>query len=367
MNASTDSIRTDPSPDCCLCGSRGQALYHGLEDRLFGVPGKWDLAQCSNRECGLIWLDPMPMPDDLVRLYVKYHTHHDTTERNSLSRSLYQRAIDQYLAQNYGYLTATNGALDKLLAALLYLHPARRAEADARVMHLPAIPDGRLLEIGFGRGETLKRLQSLGWNTVGVDFDPSAVANARAKGLDVHLGDVASQGFAANMFDAVVSSHVIEHVSNPLALMRECNRVLKPGGKLVVLTPNINSLGHRIFRTNWRGLEPPRHLHLFSTNALRKIAHDTGFVKVQCASTVRAVGIFLESLVSCRNNQSIRPRRTNRALTEVFHYIEWAACKLDKSAGEELLLSATKSELAAAYLRPNESSAWSPLANRVAC
>jgi len=346
MKTSTDSIRSHPSPDCCLCGSKGQALYHGLEDHLFGIPGRWDLAQCSNLECGLIWLDPMPMPEDLVRLYAKYHTHDHPTARDSLSRSLYQRAIDQYLRQNYGYLTGTSRALDKLLAVFLYLHPARRADADARVMHLPAIPGGRLLEIGFGRGETLKRLQDLGWNTVGVDFDPIAVANARAKGLDVHLGDVTSQDFAANMFDAVVSSHVIEHVPNPPALMRECNRVLKPGGKLVVLTPNTNSLGHRIFKTDWRGLEPPRHLHLFSINALRKIAQDTGFVKVQCSSTIRAVGIFLESLVFRRKNQSIRPQGTSRALTEAFHYIEWAACKLDKSAGEELLLSAAKSELA---------------------
>ena len=343
MNIPTDKIRTLPCPGCHLCGSKGQPLYHNLEDRLFGVPGKWNLVKCPNHECGLIWADPMPIPEDLGRLYESYYTHQDLVKSDSLPRRLYQRGIDQYLSQRYGYSTARNGMLDKLLGGLLYFHPGRRADVDAQAMHLPANPSGRLLEIGFGTGETLKRLQDLGWDVEGIDFDPAAVANGLAKGLKVYLGDLSSQSFPENTFDAVVSSHVIEHVHDPLALLCECHRVLKPGGRLVVLTPNTNSLGHRVFKTDWRGLEPPRHIHLFQPSALVKLVGKADFHNAYCSSTFRGGSILLASLaLSNKKNVHNVPPKNQRVWIELVHFFEWMVCKFDKSAGEELLLTATK-------------------------
>lgn len=103
-------------------------------------------------------------------------------------------------------------------------------------------------------------MQALGWQVEGVDFDPKGVRNAQAKGLTVHLGDLDRQGYPDDSFDAVAMSHVIEHVPDPSALLRECRRILKPGGRLVVLTPNVASWGHRLYGSDWRGLEPPRRM-----------------------------------------------------------------------------------------------------------
>ena len=75
-----------------------------------------------------------------------------------------------------------------------------------------------------------------------MDFDEKSVRNARSKGLNVHYGDLLAQKFESGIFDAVVMSHLIEHVPSPLSVLQESYRVLKPGGVLVVLTPNTASL-----------------------------------------------------------------------------------------------------------------------------
>lgn len=337
-----NAIKTHPRPICRICGGSGVYLYQNLTDRLFGVPGEWSLRTCGNPECGLLWLDPMPETGDVGKLYETYYTH-EVREGSSLAKRIYRRAIDGYLRRRYGYDKAIpRAAFDGLLGALLYLHPGARAEADARVMSLPAKPGGRLLEVGFGNGQTLRRMQSLGWDVQGVEFDPVAVDNARALGLDVYLGDLASQHLPESSFDAVTSSHVLEHLPDPEGFLNECRRLLKPGGSLVIYTPNSDSLGHRVFCRNWRGLEPPRHLHLFSADNLPYMVRRSGFSEISCRTTARGGSILMASWYLSQNRRTGMPSAVTRFLEEVAHYVSWVACKVDKDLGEELLLVARK-------------------------
>jgi ubiquinone/menaquinone biosynthesis C-methylase UbiE len=140
-------------------------------------------------------------------------------------------------------------------------------------MYLSNVSPGRLLEIGFGSGQFLKKMQLCGWEVEGVDFDSKAVEGVKKRyGFNVHVGSLESIGYPDNSFDAITMSHVIEHVHDPVALLKECYRILKPTGYLVAVTPNINSWGHKKFEENWIHLDPPRHLHLFSDSTLRRCA-----------------------------------------------------------------------------------------------
>lgn len=65
-------------------------------------------------------------------------------------------------------------------------------------------------------------------------------------------------------FDVVILSHVIEHLHDPVALLKMCHLLLEKNGLLVLLTPNVASYGHRKFGAGWCGLESPRHIHLFT-------------------------------------------------------------------------------------------------------
>ncbi len=347
MNTPTDKIHTRPCPDCLLCGGKGQSLHHDLEDRLFGVPGKWNLVQCPSRECGLIWQDPMPIEEDIGKAYRSYYTHQDAvTRKTSLLHRLYQRAKQGYLARKYGYYTNEASWFDRLMGMAFYCHPGRRADTDFEVFYLDAMKGGRLLEVGCGSGAMLKEMAEREWQVEGIDFDPNAVKNARQKGLTVHIGSLQTQSFPSNTFDAIVMSHVIEHVPDPHALLVECERILKPGAILVSVTPNTNSLGHRVYKTDWRGLEPPRHLHLFNSRSSLKLARNTGFKKAEVRTTIRdANGLMIAShsiykMGSYQMGQSeiIWTRLWGRAM----QLLEWLSLKFNRNFGEELVLKARK-------------------------
>jgi SAM-dependent methyltransferase len=82
-------------------------------------------------------------------------------------------------------------------------------------------------------------------------------------------------------YDVITLSHVIEHVHDPSALLRAIYRMLRPGGLLWLETPNLDSLGHARFGRNWRGLEPPRHLLLFSVDSLKFALAQAGFTRLR--------------------------------------------------------------------------------------
>ena len=70
---SDEYIRTEAMPACYLCGARGEPLYDGLRDRLYGCPGEWGFLRC--RSCGLVWLSPRPVAAEIHKAYMSYHTH----------------------------------------------------------------------------------------------------------------------------------------------------------------------------------------------------------------------------------------------------------------------------------------------------
>ena len=240
-----DDIGTRPCPNCYLCGAEGEYMYRDIEDGLFGVVGNWNLMKCPSAKCGLVWLDPMPMFEDIGKLYANYYPHHSIKGESFLYR-LFQRAKNGYLKVKHPALKSK--IYDRFLGFLLYLHPSRRFDVDIVVTQLPA-PGRRLLDIGCGAGKALIRFRELGWEAEGIDIDREAVETALAKGLNVQLGQVSEQKYLEKYFDVVIMDHVIEHVLEPVRLLEECYRVLKNGGYLVAYSPNVSCLGHKLYKS----------------------------------------------------------------------------------------------------------------------
>lgn len=276
-------IRMKPYPLCILCGCRGEPLYSAQKDRLFGSVGSWDLSQCSNQKCGLIWMNPMPLTEDIGKAYSNYYTQTEqvVVDQSGILRRIFQLMKRGYLADKYGYPIDHHWpVLIESLGKFLYLFPLHRSGVDEDVRCLLSLPQGRLLDVGCGSGEWLLSMRKLGWQVEGVDFDENAVKVASLRGLTIHIGSLEAQNFPDGCFDAVTLNHVIEHLPDPVAALKECRRILKGNGQLILYTPNNASLGHRVFKEHWRGLEPPRHLHLFdpaSMSALLTLAGFTGF------------------------------------------------------------------------------------------
>jgi 2-polyprenyl-3-methyl-5-hydroxy-6-metoxy-1,4-benzoquinol methylase len=339
-----DVIRSRSCPYCCVCGQKGESLYENLSDRLFGAPGMWNLKRCPSRVCGVVWLDPMPVEEDIGKAYRSYYTHEaDAHPANNLARRLYSRIRAGYVRVKYGYRNDKRNRWDQLFALLANLNPVRRASFDFGVFYLRFNPNGRFLELGCGSGLMLESMRDLGWRAEGIDFDASAVELTSKKNLVVHCGKLQDLEFADETFDAIAAIHFIEHVSDPLGVLRECRRLLKPGGRLVLITPNADSWGHRYYRADWRGLEPPRHLHIFTPRSIAELCRKTGFNYVVSRSTVRASGIHLASRALRRRGNCDSLRRVGwltRAWDELRCMFQWAGTFVDSDAGDEVLLIA---------------------------
>ncbi|MCI5208689.1 MAG: class I SAM-dependent methyltransferase, partial [Candidatus Electrothrix sp. ATG2] len=146
-----------------------------------------------------------------------------------------------------------------------------------------------------GSGGFLYKAREAGWQVMGVDMDSDAVANAQKLGVEVYQGTTEIFDAEVGSFDAITLNHVIEHVPEPSELLSMAQRLLKPGGTLYIDTPNIQSSGARIFGPNWRGIETPRHLVLFSRIGLQQLLTKHDFTDFQLKYRRKSKDMFLQS------------------------------------------------------------------------
>jgi SAM-dependent methyltransferase len=156
---------------------------------------------------------------------------------------------------------------------------------------------------------------------IGVEPDPGAAGAARARGLDVRLGDLETAGFADERFDTVVMSHALEHVRDPIATLREVARVVRPGGALLLWLPNAASLEARVLRTHWIGYDAPRHLTTFGIATLTHALSCAGF----SIADVRHEAIGLEWAWAIRLWACAQWPRADRTLA-LLHPLVTVAC-----------------------------------------
>lgn len=257
---------------CPACGARDRhPFYDGLSDRLFDVPGLWRLMRCA--DCGSAYLDRRPNEVSIGRAYAAYYTHGIAPPARPGGPR--KALLQAYLNAKWGYDLHPSVPLGRLIGALV---PLRAAVADRELRHQRSQPGGRLLDVGAGNGAFVAYARRLGWDAEGIDPDGAAVATASDHGIPVRLGTLADLGETdAETFDAVTLSHVIEHLHDPARDLRGIRRLLAPGGRVWIATPNLASLGHRLFRADWAGLDPPRHLVLFTIESLQRLLRLTGF------------------------------------------------------------------------------------------
>jgi len=202
--------------------------------------------------CGLVQMNPQPLKKEIQRRYGADHG-------------------EDYLA----YELANEEGFLKL--QLLALADAGFDKLEAELTQNETSAAGRILDIGCATGSLLAKLKERGWETVGVEISAPQVEYGRRKhGLDIRNIPLEENKFPADSFAVVLASHLIEHLNDPAAMVREVHRILAPGGRFFVTTPNITSFQALLFGGRWRSAIFD-HLYLFSIKTLTRLLKENGF------------------------------------------------------------------------------------------
>ncbi len=119
---------------------------------------------------------------------------------------------------------------------------------------------GTLLDVGCGQGELLEAARARGWTVQGVEPLAAAAEVARGRGFDVLTATLAESGLPERAYDVVSAFHVLEHVPDAPAFLAELARWVRPGGLVVVESPNWDSVLRRASGAGWMHLRPLEHL-----------------------------------------------------------------------------------------------------------
>jgi len=148
---------------------------------------------------------------------------------------------------------------------------------------IPANGCLRILDVGCGSGLNSKMLAAMGHRVCGVDLSEAAIEQYRRCGFEGQAENIeAGLNYPDDSFDVVFCSEVIEHMTSPAELVGEMKRVLKPGGQLVLSTPNsafwlyraLGVLGYTVGE-----LQHPKHFQYFSRRSLLKLLEGAGFTR----------------------------------------------------------------------------------------
>ncbi len=233
--------KTYMTTNCPLCGCSGASLRW--------IVKRWQpnlrVVRCN--ECELHRLDPIPSQSQLALFYGEGYFTGEQEYAHIDERSQW----DALMRRN-----------SRIVAAIERFCPTK----------------GAILEIGCSFGSFLAAARQRGWKTKGVEVSSFSGGYARdSAGLDVFIGLLEDAHLPSKSFDAIYMSEVIEHIPNPLEMLKELRRLLKDGGLLVLCTGTTNGIVPRVMRGKWEYFLPG-HVVYWSEQTITRAAEVSGFV-----------------------------------------------------------------------------------------
>jgi 2-polyprenyl-3-methyl-5-hydroxy-6-metoxy-1,4-benzoquinol methylase len=151
---------------------------------------------------------------------------------------------------------------------------------------------GKLLDVGCALGDCLEIAKKNGWSNVeGVEVSKYAAGIARKKGLKVKNTTLEKSGFKENSFDVVTYQDVIEHLTDPLDELERIYKILKTGGVVFLVTPDVGGWWSRILGPLWYHYKPHEHLVYFSKDAIYFAMKKAGFENIRIKKTYHVLSL----------------------------------------------------------------------------
>lgn len=242
---------------CPICGNTKKRKY-------WAMPG-YRLARCA--KCEMVW-DYFP-PDNLLPQYDKSYFNNDN------SKGGYANYFEGMRINRKTFYERLNKIEKKL---------GRK---------------GRLLDIGCALGDCLREAKKLGWvDARGLEVSKYAYNFAKKRGLDIKKGLLRENRFKKNYFDVVAYQDVLEHIKDPVDELRYVYKLLKPGGIVYIVTPDVGGFWKKILGPLWYHYKPIEHVSYFSKKTIRLTLKKAGYVDIEANNTthVLSLGYILNRL-----------------------------------------------------------------------
>ncbi|MBI2766604.1 MAG: class I SAM-dependent methyltransferase [Chloroflexi bacterium] len=152
---------------------------------------------------------------------------------------------------------------------------------------------GHLLDVGCALGFFLEEAKSRGWQVDGVDISEHAVKFANERlGIPARVGMLEEAGYEPGSFDVVTMWDVIEHVPAPVSVLSLARTLLKPGGLLVLSTPDVGSTVAKLTGARWMGFKlAEEHLYYFSRKTVTLALEKGGYQPLEVTSIGKDVAL----------------------------------------------------------------------------
>lgn len=231
---------------CFICGSRQWTPLYESQDFLHDIEGCFWLMECA--QCKVVTTHPKLSLDEIDKFYPDNYIAYPTAIEEE---SAWHKRADRQRGVR------------------------RRCDFSVRETGKTT---GSVLDVGSATGTFLKGMQERGWDVFGIEPSEFAANYARDHlNLNVIHGYLEADTFEANQFDLVTLWDVFEHLSNPMETLKIIHKILKPGGVLLLTTPNSQSWDRFIFKHAWAGWDVPRHFFVYNHFCLTCLVQDQGF------------------------------------------------------------------------------------------
>lgn len=213
------------------------------------------LVRCIND--GLLMINPVPFASEIKRIYEEDYADADRPESErpaSIGYWAYVKERPQLLEY-----------FDRKIDLLKKRYHVR----------------GKVLDIGTGHGYFLEAAKERNVLAVGIDRTKQAVEFAKRQKLRVYNTDLHHAPFKPNTFEAVTAFELIEHVADPLVLLKDAYKFLKPGGVIMIATPKAEGYLHKIMGNHWLSFRHRQHFYFFSEKTLSALLNKSGFTDVE--------------------------------------------------------------------------------------
>ncbi len=235
-----DFKKVKPDLPCQVCGRQNFSW--------FCKKNSFNLWRC--RDCSLIFVFPLPDPKNI------YSADYFSSAKNG-----------------FGYVDYDQDKLPMIPTFKKYLAWLKQLAPD----------QGQLLDLGAATGFFVKLAKADGWSSTGVEISDYAAAMGRERGLKIMTGVLTDLSLPPDYYEAVTMLDVLEHLTDPAQTIEEVKKIIKPGGLLLINTPDAGSLIAKILGKYWHLLVPPEHLHYFSQSNLIKFLASRGFEPILIA------------------------------------------------------------------------------------